>query len=170
MLFNFKSPPTIKTLLICIAIGISSLTTTQAFAKGNYHVEVVIFKHSGSQPSDQSAPISRIPSYANTWKMKNRYLSTSAKKIANSPDYQLISHQSWGQKSASYGSSAAKTLTQKGLNGFIKIYAKQLLLTEITLNYQGHLIKEKRRLKLNDVHYFDNAGFGVLMRVSRSEG
>jgi len=101
--------------------------------------------------------------------MNNRYLANSAKKIANSPDYQLISHQSWGQKSASYGSSAAKTFTQTGLNGFIKIYAKQLLLTEITLNFQGHLLKEKRRLKLNDVHYFDNAGFGVLMRVSREE-
>jgi len=42
------------------------------------------------------------------------------------------------------------------------------LKTEIELSYKGHLIKERRRLKLDEIHYFDNAGFGVLLRVSRS--
>ena len=81
--------------------------------------------------------------------------------------YRILTHTAWGQKAADYNSSAAKQLAIAGMSGYVKVFAKQLLFADIKLNFEGHSISERRRLKLNELHYFDNQGFGVLMRVSR---
>jgi len=169
MSFALSSYSTINKHIACLLVCLFLVFSTQnVFAKGNYHVEAIIFEHANSAPSNASTVIKRIPSYANTWPMNNGELRSSARKLKASPYYNVIAHTSWGQKSASYTKSAAKGLNQNGLTGFVKVFAKQLLLTEIELSYKGHLIKERRRLKLDEIHYFDNAGFGVLLRVSRS--
>ncbi len=138
-----------------------------AFAKGNYHVEVIVFKQLGSSPGNRPPSFSDVPSFSSTWQSKNVYLNTHANKMRRSGKYQILTHTAWGQKSASYNSSAAKRLTANGLSGYIKVFAKQLLITDVKLSFEGHTLSERRRLKLNEVHYFDNNGFGVLMRVSR---
>jgi len=170
MSFAFSYYSTLKKhityLLVCLFIG---LNTQDVFAKGNYHVEAIIFEHANSAHSSSSPVIKRAPSYANTWFMNNGELRSSARKLKASPYYNIVTHTSWGQRSASYSKSAAKSFNQNGLTGFVKVFAKQLLLTEIELSYNGHLIKQRRRLKLDETHYFDNAGFGVLLRVSRAE-
>ena len=139
-----------------------------AYAKGNYHVEVVIFKQLGSSPGSRPPSFYDLPSYSSTWQSKNVYLNTYANKMRRSGKYEILTHTSWGQKSASYNGSAAKRLTANGLSGYIKVFAKQLLITDVKLSFEGHTLSERRRLKLNEVHYFDNSGFGVLMRVSRT--
>ena len=49
------------------------------------------------------------------------------------------------------------------------MYADQLLFTNIDLDYKGFRLKENRRLKLNEKHFFDHPKFGLLMQVSRLE-
>ena len=154
---------------LALILLLTALSTQTALAKGNYHVEVIIFKHNGSAPGQNRELITDIPSFSDTWPHKNVYLRNHARKINASPDYQLISHTSWGQQSAPYNKSAAKEFVQENLYGFIKVFAKQLLLTDIKLNFEGHLLEERRRLKLDEIHYFDNAGFGILMQISRSQ-
>lgn len=153
------------TLLIIFA-GIAFSSNT--YANGNYHVEVIIFKQPGSAPGNQTPNLTTLPSFSSTWKSRNIYLNSAAAKIRNSGKYQILTHTAWGQKSASYKQSAAQKINTNGLNGFIKVFAKQLLFTDVKINFEGHTISERRRLKLNEVHYFDNQGLGVLMRVSRS--
>lgn len=155
-----------KRLILLVLLALMAGNT--ALAKGNYHVEVVIFKHNGSAAGQNLEPIIDIPNFSATWPHRNVYLNSFASKISASPEYQLITHTSWGQKSASYNESGAKQFTENNISGFIKVFAKQLLIVDLNLNFQGHLLKERRRLKLDEIHYFDNAGFGVLMQVSRS--
>jgi hypothetical protein len=149
--------------LVCL------LASMQTHASGNYQVEVVIFKHVYGATGNNPTLIDKIPSYASTWPLSKRLIPSYAKKIASSPNYQVLSYSSWGQKSSPFKSSAAKEFTQAGLNGYIKVFANQLLFAEVKLTLNGHYLSERRRLKLNELHYFDNAGVGVLMQVSRVE-
>ena len=152
--------------LIIFAIA-CMIHSSQVHAKGNYHVEVIVFKQLGSNPGERSPEFKNLPSFSSTWQSKNVYLNSIAARMRNSGKYQILTHTAWGQKSASYNRSAAKRLSIAGLNGFIKVFATQLLFTDVKLNFEGHSVSERRRLKLNEVHYFDNEGFGVLIRVSR---
>lgn len=141
--------------------------TSDAYARGNYHVEVIVFKQLGSNPGNRPPTFTDLPSFSSTWKGNNVYLNRYAKNMRDSGKYQILTHTAWGQKSAPYNKSAAKALNIAGISGFIKIFATQLLIADIKLNFEGHKLSERRRLKLKEVHYFDNNGFGVLMRVSR---
>lgn len=153
--------------LTIFAFFLLSLFASDAYAKGNYHVEVIVFKQLGSNQGNRPPTFTDVPSFSTTWQSKNVYLNRQANSMRNSGKYQILTHTAWGQKSASYNKSAAKTLTAAGVSGFIKVFATQLLIADVKLNFEGHKLSERRRLKLNEVHYFDNKGFGVLMRVSR---
>ena len=154
-------------LLAFFAFLLFATVSSDIYARGNYHVEVIIFKQQGSAPGNKPPEFTNAPNFAKTWPSKTVYLNSHAQKMRNSGKYQILTHSAWGQRSASYNKSAAKTLAINGISGFIKIYATQLLIADIKLNFEGHALSERRRLKLNEVHYFDNNGFGVLMRVSR---
>lgn len=157
----------VKKLTLQLIVVICAFTSSQTQAAGNYHVEVIVFKQTDSLPGNRVADFSNIPSFASTWPSNTIYLNNYAKSIRFYQKYQILTHTAWGQKSASYNGSAAKQLGVAGMSGYIKVFAKQLLFADIKLNFQGHSISERRRLKLNELHYFDNQGFGVLMRVSR---
>ena len=157
----------IFTITLLINLSMSNL----AFASGNYHVEVIVFDNvsSDSINNTYSNQPAALPSNGKTWSYSTAYLNSYASKLRNSSAYQVLQHTAWGQKSAGYNRSAAKQLTGNGMNGFVKIYATSLLFAQLDINFNGHQIQERRRLKLNEVHYFDNAGFGVLLRVSRAK-
>lgn len=94
-------------------------------------------------------------------------LNADAESIQNSPDYELQHHYSWGIESLPYEDSANYTIVEAESQGYIKVYAEQLLFTNIDIDYKGFRMKEKRRLKLNEKHFFDHPKFGLLMQVSR---
>ena len=75
----------------------------------------------------------------------------------------------WGVESLQYELSANYSINEIDTHGFIKIYADQLLFANIDLDYKGFRMLEKRRLKLDEKHYFDHPKFGVLLQVSRLE-
>jgi len=58
---------------------------------------------------------------------------------------------------------------EQDINGWVKIYAEQLLFANIDVDYLGYRLNEKRRLKLNEKHFFDHPKFGLLVQVSRLE-
>jgi len=62
---------------------------------------------------------------------------------------------------------ATYTVIEQDTQGYIKIYADQLLFANIDLDFNGFRMIEKRRLKLNERHFFDHPKFGILMQVSR---
>ena len=158
-------------VILFTALIINFGINNTAFASGNYHVEVIVFDNvnSGAKANSFSSQPTALPSNGKTWRYSTAYLNGYASKLRNSSSYQVIRHTAWGQKSAGYNRSAAKQISGNGMNGSIKVYATSLLFAQLDINFKGHKIQERRRLKLNEVHYFDNSGFGVLLRVSRAK-
>ena len=57
----------------------------------------------------------------------------------------------------------------KPLIKVFKVYATDLLFADINIDVNGYRLTEKRRLKLNEKHFFDHPKFGLLVQVSRLE-
>lgn len=94
-------------------------------------------------------------------------LLEEANSLEGSEDYLLKHHYSWGIESLPYQESANYTIVETESQGYIKVYADLLLFTNIDLDYKGFRMKENRRLKLDEKHFFDHPKFGILMQVSR---
>lgn len=139
-----------------------------AFASGNYHVEVVVFQNNNTPYGNNTQPVRDLDSNAKRWSMGPRYLGNYAQRLRNSPNYTVLSHKAWGQVSAPLARSPLGYPGGAGVEGWIRVFAPSLLFAELDLTFNGYRLSERRRLKLNEVHFFDSPGFGVLLRVSRS--
>lgn len=153
-----------------------------SYASGDYQVEIIVFKNlelTQSESSSNSGTVTyestpktrkKTPSFAKTWSLRTSLLNTAARNMKGVPSqYKIITHTSWGQASAPFKKSAAVDFKNLGLDGYIKVFASDLLFAELDLTFENNSLSERRRLKLNEVHYFDSAGFGVLLQVSRWE-
>lgn len=150
----------------------AGLVSFDAIANKEYKVEVLVFEHRNSGPASEShhyvAP-REMKHNSEHWVLEPSLLSEQASLIDNSDEFLLKHHYAWGIESLPYEESANFTVVETQLRGYIKVYADQLLFTNIDLDYQGFRMHEKRRLKLNEQHYFDHPKFGILMQVSRLE-
>jgi hypothetical protein len=133
-------------------------------------VEVLVFENinasMATESHDYQAP-QPMKSNSQAWLIEPSMLLEEAISIENSPNYLLKHHYSWGIESLPYQESANYTIVETESQGYIKVYADQLLFTNIDLDYKGFKMKENRRLKLNEKHFFDHPKFGILMQVSR---
>jgi len=152
------------TALLCSA-------ASPLYAK-DYKIEVIVFENSNEgrayEPHTYKAPEAML-SKSETWQLTPSMLIGAAEAIEKSSNYRLLHHYSWGQESLPYSRSAAYQLVDERLNGWIKVYATQLLFANIDVDFNGYRMNEKRRLKLNEKHFFDHPKFGILMQVSRLE-
>ena len=153
--------------LLLVLLGISSTT----FAK-DYMVEVLLFENQSPAQATEShdyVPPQSMRSGSDTWVLEPSMLLEEAKSLDDSEEYYLRHYYSWGQESLPYPESATYTVLETEAQGYIKIYADQLLFANIDLDYKGFRMKENRRLKLNEKHFFDHPKFGLLLQVSRLE-
>lgn len=106
---------------------------------------------------------------AEIWLIEPSMLLEEVSLFNESEDYLLLHHYSWGQESLDYVDAAIVDLIETSLSGSIKVYANQLLYINLDLDYKGYKLTEKRRIKLDEKHFFDHPKFGILMQVSRLE-
>lgn len=160
-----------KPRLITISILLLLVPTSNIQAK-DYMVEVLVFENNiearATESHEYTAP-REMKFEAETWELESSMLLEQAQAIVDSSDYELVHHFSWGQESLPYEDSATFNVYEDKAQGFIKIYAEQLLFANIDLDYDGYRMQEKRRLKLNEKHFFDHPKFGLLLQVSRLE-
>ena len=160
-----------RSLIVFIFSVLSIFISSNILAK-DYKVEMLVFKNlhpNQASENNQFQQIDKMLSNANVWLIEPSMLINQATAIDNSSDYELLYHFSWGQESKPYSSSAAVNLTETDLFGWVKVYAKQLLFTNLDLEFDGYRMTEKRRIKLDEKHFFDHPKFGILMQVSRLE-
>jgi len=165
-MINIEYSKVKKSLLFIVLLCV--LSSHNSYASGNYHVEAIVFSQGAGEVYGNAFP-DDAPDFGKSWGMKTAYLNDYARKLRSSGNYPIIRHLAWGVRSKPYSKSAAHIVDGAALNGWVKVFAKSLLFAHIDLVHNGTRIKEKRRLKLNEVHYFDNESFGLLLRVSRSE-
>ena len=161
----------IKNTLIILFLGFYSACL---WAK-NFRIEVLVF-HQNSPTSEvfQQAeteltwPKTIQQDFRDNILLQNAYFSLIANKA-----YQPVWYKSWVQSVASNRVSDAMPIKQQSngdlLNGFVRVqrghYLHLLIDLEYSPNNPIYRINEKRRIKLNEIHYFDHPKFGVIATV-----
>ncbi len=104
-------------------------------------------------------------------------LAGLAALMEHDPRYRILARERWLQPSEP--KPAAKPRRIRGaqrdaeLDGNVRFYTTRFLHLDahLTLRVDGrsYFIGELRRLRLNDLHYFDHPRFGMLARISQPE-
>ena len=138
----------------------------------DYKVEAIIFKQLNGGAATEShtyKPPASVASPSETWLVEPSMLLEELEKLKESENYEVVQFYAWGQESLPLSQSASMSLYEPGMQGWIKIYANSLLFVNIDLDLEGYRLQEKRRIKLDEKHFFDHPKFGVLLQVSRLE-
>ncbi|NND81954.1 MAG: hypothetical protein HKN50_05950 [Gammaproteobacteria bacterium] len=160
-----------RSFLTYLLLAFMGLLSTPTSAK-DYKIEALVFAHNNATAAYEKQPYSPPQEPRNDaeyWPLEASMLLQLSSQIESSPDYQLLRYLSWGQEALPLSESTARQLLEADVSGWIKVYANQLLFANIDLDVQGYRMVEKRRLKLDELHYFDHPKFGVLLQVSRLE-
>lgn len=117
-------------------------------------------------------------------------LSLAAEKMASGNSYRVLSHKRWIQSAEpKLDAQPVRIQAAEGastqLDGTIKFYMSRFLHLDVNLSMQDlessdndsdnpadantYSIKEHRRIKSVDIHYFDHPKFGVLIQVQPVE-
>lgn len=157
----------IKALIVLTAVLVAAPSSAK-----QYKIEVVIFENNRPHTAYENyryTPVAEASSEAITWELEPSMLVEAKQTLEESGDYNLLYHYSWGQETLPVSQAAVYKLFEENLSGWVKVYAGQLLFANIDIDLNGYRMTERRRLKLNEKHFFDHPKFGVLMQVSRLE-
>jgi hypothetical protein len=166
----------IKNTLIALLLGICS---ANLWAR-NFRIEVIVFQQ--NSPTSETFPqVSTELSWPNIIQQDfrdNLSLQRIYSSLAANYAYQPMWYKSWVQSFASHRTSGAMSITQGDgdlLNGFIRVQRGHYVQLLLDLEYSPggsneesqviYRINEKRRVKLNEIHYFDHPRFGVIATV-----
>lgn len=161
-----------------------------------YEVEVVVFENKHAQSGDEFGPGGKnstpipgldnaiVPTAPTTGSHK---LAGSTAQLKKYGQYRVLSHQRWIQPMDAKGGVKARRIGAGGeLDGLVKVYMSRYLHADVHLVFKDeqwggglfggerggaryYRIDEQRRVKSQEVHYYDHPRFGVLLRVSALE-
>ncbi len=144
-----------------------------------YQVEMIVFSNEGTNSAEatpanaeqQSREISALIANArHNGQPGLGVLGGIRNTLATSSQHRILQSMSWTQRQAGYASSplVAVSSSGNGLDGVVRVYAPNLLFAELNLRFRGQgltFLREQRRLKLKEIHYFDHPHFGVILTV-----
>jgi len=145
-----------------------------------YKIELLIFSQTGvsSEVFDQMDSTivwpDRLIRLSAIQKVSPQYLNLSSiyAVLARNQSYHPLLHTAWIQSVRKNHLSTAVQITggEGRINGFVRIQRGHLLhlISDIEYSNGGviYRINEKRRFKLNEIHYLDHPKFGLLIRIS----
>ena len=141
-----------------------------------YQVAVVVFSqplHTDEDLSDQ--PPIPWPASARTPKplpAAQSRLYSAYDRLRRSPSYHPLLHMAWNQPAWPNRINAPYQVGNgSNVRGVVRIQRGEYLHAIVDMEYQApdgtvHRLREKRRLKFNEVHYLDHPAFGVLIRIT----
>ncbi|MFL6622330.1 MAG: CsiV family protein [Sulfurifustaceae bacterium] len=172
------------------------LVSASAFAApaSSYEIEVLVFetKFPEWEASELWTHVARPAEAATTGTEAlppTAEFSSMISAFRADSHYRVLLHKHWVQPAESKGTGTPVPLTtpDKELNGGIKFYLSRFLHLELNVAYQPqpgpvggvdksadnpptYIINEQRRIKSNELNYFDHPKFGVLVRVTPVTG
>ena len=104
-------------------------------------------------------------------------LSTAAKTLERDGNYRVLVYQHWRQTAEERSATKPVRLrnTDGQLDGTLRFYLSRFLHVDLDLALQekapatgelNYRLSENRRIKTQELNYFDHPKFGVLMRVT----
>ena len=173
----------VLTLLTAAAAG-------PAVAQSYYDVEIILFEQLNANavpntPTAAAAPVLPAePPVAAT--PDTRFEPLPPDKLQLRPEYQSLRtsksyrpllHLGWRQQVLGPRNSVARPMleqTGSGLiNGDLKIYMETFLHIDLDLTFEvpgegSYRLRDSRRVRSRETHYFDNPRFGILIRLTPS--
>jgi hypothetical protein len=149
-----------------------------------YTVEIIVFRTEATAPAtpapmpDLANGTSSSTSGSNDMEITPatvRRLVGAAQKLRNTPGLKVLAHKAWTQAPAGWNSgrgvTAAKLgLTSAGVSGRITLERGQYLHVRFDLAVdeggQRFQLSELRRIKADEIHYFDHPAVGVVAIVT----
>ena len=159
-------------LLRQIVVSALLIVSASLVSAKEYQIEAIVFANNQPQTayeSTQYQTIAELESEAETWFLEPSMLLEELEALEGAENYRVLAHLSWGQEALPSSEAAIYQITEPEFAGWIKVYAGHLLFANLDIDFNGYRMNEKRRLKLNEKHFFDHPKFGVLLRVSRLE-
>ncbi len=180
--------PLLYTTLLLIA-GTALAATTN---KDNlYEVEVVVFENKHAPASGESDPAGKnaapIPGLDNAVApivpATGGYKLAGAAQLEKDGQYRVLTHQRWIQSMDSKAAVKARRISAgSGLDGLVRVYMSRYLHADVQLVLKDetmaggernavryYRLDEQRRVKNQEIHYYDHPRLGVLLRVSALE-
>jgi len=169
-----------KFLVFCLLLG--SLLQSSLTLAGHYYIELVVFKnnHAGSSSeiwNNDLAPLKTARAVEPTRSNPARGV-IPVSKLRNSPDYTLLTHVSWGQSAPIRSNMTPRYIHADipgySLSGTVSFYQARFLFVDVDLrledrrNGQVYQLKQHKRVKPKEMHYFDHPVFGAVLYVQRS--
>lgn len=160
----------------------AAFDTARAQATARYTVEIVVFQQPGVAPPAASvmtvpraqAPAGRVDVLPSSeWQLAN-----VEGGLRRSAGYRVLGHAAWAANVPANGTLAARiedVLPGSGLSGSVAVQRGQYLFLRVELDYatpEGRVyqLRERRRVKFNERHYFDHPALGVVAVVSPAVG
>ncbi len=167
-------------LFICL---FTALFSTLAYAdKRKFQIDVLVIKQNGasSEETNHSNSILKWPKkMVEPGELTTKSINASSSKLAKSaaqitkePQYSILLHQSWEQVIASERAGDYVHIQGQGVNGFVQLKRSHNLHLKVGIEYpnqtsgNSYVISEKRRILLNNKHYFDHPRVAVITHVT----
>jgi hypothetical protein len=169
--------------------GLAACAATRGVAaeappgSGRYLVEILVFRQPGPPPPPMPvAPLSNVATITgrvealpeSAWQ-----LGSAEQALARRGDYALLAHMAWAAIVPANGRTTARLeellKDGTGLTGSVALQRSQYLFLGVEIDYAAapgvsYGLREKRRIKFGERHYFDHPAFGVIAQVTPARG
>jgi hypothetical protein len=169
------------------------VTALPVAAQNYYDVEIVVFEQLNSSavadaPPEAGAtapPAAAVPEPAPVeQKPDPRFeplppdrmqLNTEFQRLRNSKAYRPLVHLAWRQQVLGPRMSVARPIAEQTpsgtFTGSLKVYTETFLHVSLDLTFQvpgegSYRLRDGKRVRSKETHYFDHARFGVLLRIT----
>jgi hypothetical protein len=146
-------------------------------AATRYNVEIVVFRtasQAGALP-DTTPKESVASDDVESSTVTTRKLTSAATRLRNAGGYRILAHTAWSQAPTGWNSrrgvSAAQLgIERAGITGKVSLERGEYLNLRIDLTVEDggrrYHVSEVRRVKANEVQYFDHPAAGVIALVT----
>lgn len=182
---------TIAIVALALLPVLAAQAATAPASPSVYEVEVVVFESrmpelegselwtwsNGKKTAAEPAAVAAPPMLAGSSE-----LSAAVTALQSDPRYRVLIHQRWVQ--AAEAKTASKPVlvrsNEREIDGTVLFYMNRFLHLELDLGFQTprssaiaapepstppYRINEQRRVKSQELHYFDHPKFGALVRI-----
>ncbi|BAU48583.1 hypothetical protein SVA_2031 [Sulfurifustis variabilis] len=180
-----------KRLFVTVCLVLATLTAhavTTSPPVPSYDIEVLVFEmrlpeYEGAElwTTDNLKPVDTADAVVAGETPVASELSNAATAIRSDPRFRVLLHKRWTQPAEARSASKPVLLStgDRELDGTLRFYIARFLHLEMNLTFQplalvqtafpaesqAFQINEQRRIKTQELHYFDHPKFGAIVRV-----
>lgn len=173
---------TVKKLLLLLALAPAAMPPPALAAAGAtlYDIEALVFENrqpnleggeAWKETARDTAELGQA-ALAEGLPTPDSALAKAAKALEAGGRHRVLVHRRWQQAAEAKSETTPLRLQSAGreLDGTARFYSSRFLYVELNLILQGageaYPLAEQRRVRLQEIHYFDHPKLGVLVRVT----